>query len=93
MAPELIGIVIAATFGGGGLAAVYTALQSRKTVDADAMQTWSTVWNENLNELRREIGTLRGRVTALERELSVAEERNRILTAVLVENRIDIPEH
>jgi hypothetical protein len=93
MAPELIGIVIAAMFGGGGLAAVYTAVQSRKTVDADVMQTWSTVWNENLNELRREIGGLRERVTVLESDLSASEERNRILTAVLVENRIEIPEH
>jgi cell division protein FtsB len=91
VAPELIGIVVAAMFGGGGLAAVYTALQSRKTVDADAMQTWSKVWNENLNELRREVGKLRERVNVLEAELTVAEERNRILTTVLIENRIAVP--
>lgn len=89
MSPEIIGIAIAALFSGGGLAAVYTALQSRKTVDADAMQTWSSVWNENLNVLRKEIESLRDRVNALERELSIAEERNRALSAILIENRID----
>ena len=91
MTPELIGVIIVALAGGGGIAAVINAVYSKKTVTADAMATWSTVWNENLTVLRDEIGALRDRVAVLEGALEEEQAYNKLLTAVLIENRIDLP--
>lgn len=91
MSPEIVGIILAALFGGGGIAALVSAVLSKRQLDASAMATWSTVWNENLDMLRTEVNTLRDRVTVLEAELMAEQERNRVLTTLLIEHRIDLP--
>lgn len=96
--PTIIGIVLASLGSLSGIAALITAVSRRRTVESEALQTLSGVWNTNLDQLSHRMDALeqdnralRSRVSILERELAAAEERNRVLVAVLTENRIDLP--
>jgi hypothetical protein len=92
MTPELLGILVAGMLGSGGIVAVVSAWSSRKEVDANAMQTWSTVWNENLQSMRIEVNNLRERVTALETELDREQAYSHRLIQQLTKHNIPLPE-
>ena len=85
MTSELIGAFAAVVVGLSGVGALAKALFDRRKTDADALATWNTVWTGNLDRLTAEIAELRERVAAL-------ESRNQILTALLIEHRIDLPD-
>ena len=91
MSPEVFGLLVASVLGSGGLVAVVTAWTSRREVTANAMQTWSTVWNENLATMRVEIDVLRGRVALLEDALEREQAYSMRLVQALHEHDIDIP--
>lgn len=92
MNAETIGLVIAALFSGGGIAALVNTFTTRKTAEADATATLSAVWLENITRLQQDVTELRARVALLEADLAKAHERERILRTVLYEHRIDLPE-
>ena len=89
--PELVGVILAALFSGGGIAGLVMAFSTSKTASAQATETLSGVWLENIDRLTSDLDKLRARVATLEKDLSASKERERILITLLHENRIDLP--
>ena len=86
---QVIGVLLGGLFGGGTLGVMFKAyLDNRNT----ATQVISDAWVSSITELRKDLDRLRGRVAHLEDELLSERNFNRILTTVLIENRLPIPE-
>lgn len=84
MQPETVGLIAAAIFGSGGIGAIVNAWITKRSADADALATWSTVWHANLDRLE-------ARIEELERDLAEERRHRRMLETLLIESRIPLP--
>lgn len=84
MTPELLGLIITGVLGSGGVAAFAGALVTRRKTDAEALAVLAPVWHA-------EIARLTDRIDGLEIALADERRRRRVLEALLIEHRIDLP--
>lgn len=95
MTNELLVLLIGAGGIGGLSSAIVTVIRARsenKHQDAETMAVVSDVYGETIATLRVDILDLRQRVATLETERDAMASRNRILTALLIEHKIPVPE-